>query len=700
MYIPAILALTNILSSAPQIMAVRQAETTQNSIFIHAVHDRSKIAQQDTGLPPTKKLNINEAINKVKARAEQNHAAGNFKKEADDLAGLGKLYFIKSEARNGLVYLQSALEIHSRIDYPWGKCNALNYLGDSYKELGEYQKALEAYKQSISISQTLDKTKLNYIVLKGGIQGLALVNTDLGETKEVFNSYDKLIEMSKQYGYVQDQASLLDDIGVLYFSLGDNRKALDYFKAAIDLERSTKSPDPDSIGTVGSLKAVVEDFLYPSKELSARPKEPKNPAQQAPSDAVLIKAWQKSARQSRLEGDLTGELAALGVLFVAYHEGNNYPKMYDVSKRKLELQKSTEKKLGESESLIEIANVFNAWDRKQDALNSYNQALEIQRQLGVRPKEAQTLKAMGDLYQSMGAYPLSLESYNQALALYRDMGYLSEQNNVLNAIITVHSLMGDTTQSLNIAQNQLLPLAESTGSRFLKLNALYAISDLYEGVGDYEKALKLLKDSQNQGLLGAGDKDNQYRSFALFRFGSTYQAMKDYLKAQEAVEESIALSRKLGDQESEAYRLSQLGTVYSDWQKPKEAQKAYEQALPLFQKLQFRSDEAQTLALLASSQRRQGNLDPALKHIEAAIDIIEDIRQNVSSSDLRTSFLASKQGYYKLKIRVLMELHKQQPSKGYDALALETSERSRARSLLDLLAESRVNIRQGVAPDY
>jgi len=45
-----------------------------------------------------------------------------------------------------------------------------------------------------------------------------------------------------------------------------------------------------------------------------------------------------------------------------------------------------------------------------------------------------------------------------------------------------------------------------------------------------------------------------------------------------------------------------------------------------------------------------------------------------------------------------MRLHKQYPSKGYGAAALEASEKARARSLLDILAESHADIRQGVDP--
>jgi CHAT domain-containing protein len=79
--------------------------------------------------------------------------------------------------------------------------------------------------------------------------------------------------------------------------------------------------------------------------------------------------------------------------------------------------------------------------------------------------------------------------------------------------------------------------------------------------------------------------------------------------------------------------------------------------------------------------------------------LIEKIRSDLTGERGRTLFLSSKQDYYKLYINLLMQLHQKNPSDGYDAKALTVSERSRARSLLDLLTEANANIRQGVDPE-
>src|SRR5262249_29157105 len=57
---------------------------------------------------------------------------------------------------------------------------------------------------------------------------------------------------------------------------------------------------------------------------------------------------------------------------------------------------------------------------------------------------------------------------------------------------------------------------------------------------------------------------------------------------------------------------------------------------------------------------------------------------------------ASTQKEYEFYIDLLFDLHKLHPSDGFDALAFQASERARARSLLELLAEGHAEIREGV----
>ncbi len=112
-----------------------------------------------------------------------------------------------------------------------------------------------------------------------------------------------------------------------------------------------------------------------------------------------------------------------------------------------------------------------------------------------------------------------------------------------------------------------------------------------------------------------------------------------------------------------------------------------------------KAGEATTLSNLAFTKRSQGNLTEALTDIEAAITIIEDLRTKIDSEKLRQSYFAQNQDEYEFYIDLLMELHQQNPDKGYDKQAFNASERARARTLLEILAEANADIRSGIDPE-
>src|SRR5262249_24717122 len=93
-----------------------------------------------------------------------------------------------------------------------------------------------------------------------------------------------------------------------------------------------------------------------------------------------------------------------------------------------------------------------------------------------------------------------------------------------------------------------------------------------------------------------------------------------------------------------------------------------------------------------------GRLDEALGKLRASLALVEDLRDDVASLDLRASYLASIRERYELQVDLLTQLHARDAAGGYAALAFEAAEQARARSLLDSLADVHAEIRQGVDP--
>ena len=121
----------------------------------------------------------------------------------------------------------------------------------------------------------------------------------------------------------------------------------------------------------------------------------------------------------------------------------------------------------------------------------------------------------------------------------------------------------------------------------------------------------------------------------------------------------------------------------------------YQQALQMLdeaQALREQSGEIEDLAriqyLRARIYLRLNDLEKARSEIEKPIAIIESQRLRIAKFDSRAQYFASVHEYYSLYIQVLMALDKLHPDQKYAQLAFEAAERSKVRSLLDLLENS------------
>ena len=120
------------------------------------------------------------------------------------------------------------------------------------------------------------------------------------------------------------------------------------------------------------------------------------------------------------------------------------------------------------------------------------------------------------------------------------------------------------------------------------------------------------------------------------------------------------------------------------------------QSLEIFRSIEDPTRMADTLFSLARAQNQAGNLNDAQTSIEECIRLTEDFRSHAATNEMRDLYSANCHKYFGFYVDLLMRRHAAEPDKNYDALALQANERSRARGLLNLLAESNVDIREGI----
>jgi CHAT domain-containing protein len=171
--------------------------------------------------------------------------------------------------------------------------------------------------------------------------------------------------------------------------------------------------------------------------------------------------------------------------------------------------------------------------------------------------------------------------------------------------------------------------------------------------------------------------------------------MGDFDKALDACNSALPMHQNSGDRPSEASALSALGYTFEQMRDTQKSIQSREAALALYRQVSDAAGELLTLHALGQLALENGDLASARARLERAIEMTESLRVKVGSHQLRSSYMAGLQRVYETYVDLLMQMHNSEPGKGYEQTALQFSERARARSLLDLLAEARLQIRQG-----
>src|SRR5262249_30913201 len=126
------------------------------------------------------------------------------------------------------------------------------------------------------------------------------------------------------------------------------------------------------------------------------------------------------------------------------------------------------------------------------------------------------------------------------------------------------------------------------------------------------------------------------------------------------------------------------------------ALESFVQAIELSRRAWDRVGEARGLFGAARAFAGLGDLDGARSHAERALQVIESLRTEVQSQELRATYLASVHQYYELNVDILMRLRHVEPRGQLAAAAFRASERARARSLLESLSEAGVDLRENI----
>jgi CHAT domain-containing protein/uncharacterized protein HemY len=448
-----------------------------------------------------------------------------------------------------------------------------------------------------------------------------------------------------------------------------------------------------------------------------------------------LAAWQKLNRP-QVEGLMLLLIAADNV----ERDGRKSLAYYQ---RALPIFQSLGMKAEEARALNAAGLMSMSFGNYRDSRRYFEQALSLAGYF--QPKVVTMIVGnLGSSYFNIGESQKGMEYHLRSLA---DSRAANDQMNVLVALEKLSQqcyLMGESDKSLGYVNEGLLLARElkSSGSHPAqrRLSAsegilLGVLGNLHREAGDYEKAVEILQQSIALHREAGNAVNAANRTLDL---GNLYLSQGKAQLALELFSQALTSLQKASEISAEAHAQSMIGRAHSDLGDYQQALDALSRALAIIRANDIRSEEWPTLINLADVAERMGDgrkagalLDEALsvsrkmaspdgaaaaltrlarlarkggdfnqarQYFEASLRVSEERRFRFGLGRLKDSFGAGEQNLYEEFIGLLMQLHETNPQAGNDRIAFETSERARARGLLDLLAESRAEIRQGADP--
>ncbi|MBE9115125.1 tetratricopeptide repeat protein [Lusitaniella coriacea LEGE 07157] len=629
---------------------------------------------------------------------------GDNRREASTLFTLGNTYFETLERpEEALIFYDRAILIYQEIDDFSQEVFALRTVGKLYYEIGNKDEALEVFNRAGKVYQENgDRAQELKILIEIGRD-----YNQLEDKATALEFYLRAIPLARQLEDYKKEAHTLRTIGTLYYELENPSKAIATFNRArnVYLENSDRAgaawtlyETGKSYETLGDLKNAIASYqqaraLYEQEENAPFREE------------RMLDSLMRLGRLYSYTGELQKALDFCDRSLIA---AQNFPESkivarsemfrkvgklcYQIGDREKALASFEQywkiyQKLGrdrEVVSLVRIGKDYVELGDSEQALAFFERARKVYQDSNLTEGEANLLGQIGQIYGYLGDNGRAVEFYNQELAVARKIGDLNQEAIALAHLGDLYAEFEDVEKALPF-YNQALEIYRKLGNHREEAKILNAIAMLYKQLEKPEKALefhqKSLKISQENDLVD--------RASTTRKIGQLYYQLGDLENALDFFKQTLQPTER-----KNAAVYTDLGKVYAELGEVEKARELFDKSLSLNHR--YSEIQAENLFGIAVVERKLGHFDSALSQIEDAIALIEKERASKQSQGERQTFFATKQNYYEFYIDLLMELHQQHPNKGYDAQALHLNERSRARSLLELLAESNADIRKGI----
>jgi len=455
-------------------------------------------------------------------------------------------------------------------------------------------------------------------------------------------SHDRLLE-----------GKVLNVLGLLNWDLGAFEEAREFFRQGSEIA--------DAMGDKRLAGAILNNLSLVDDE--------QGDYLTSLSQYQRVLEYYEAADFPRGRGDTLGNIGGVKLLLGRYAEALDY------YRQALAVSESLDSTIAKSQDHGNIGLSLLGLGRVDEAMDQLQQAISLADGAGMEQDRAFWLRASGNANLRFGRYDLGLQQFQAALEIYERIGSGTERVEALNDMGSLHQSLGDPAGAESYYQ-QAMDLARDIGlARGVTLNQV-ALGDVQRYQGNTERASALYGEAAQR---AAESGEMSLWISALLRQSQLDLTMQHTGSASELAIQAQSLATETGS----PVLLAQALVTLADAKRQDPAQinaalAGYTRALEILDKspdadLAWRAHYGKGLALDAAGQRGE-----AISALYAAIEIIENVRDQLLQDRFRA-------GYIQDKYQVYVDLVRLQLEAGQNEEAFNTAERLRSRSYRELL---------------
>jgi CHAT domain-containing protein len=471
-----------------------------------------------------------------------------------------------------------------------------------------------------------------------------------GEFEKSITLLEELLSTAKKINDEEKECEILSRLGLLYWNIGNLNQSSNYYKQALHIAEkiSLKSKQQEC-------KTAIKIF-----NLYSDGKKFRSSGQYQQS----IKSFQDAIYSAKESGSREHEVKCLRQLSATYWNLNNLSEFLNLNVEALKIAQELNHKKEEERCLLNIGVYYDKNDNYSNALNYYHRALRISQSfLSNEFTDPDLLNNIGVIYINIGNYEKALDYLKETIKIDRQLkDYISISKDLIN--------IGSAYRKKGL----------ESGNK----------DDFYEALDYYSECLQLIEKIQ----------DEKTEIQVLNNIGAVYSDLENHPEAFKYFQLGYKKAEKIEDKESMGMILNNIGIVHFNLGNFEESTKYYQKAIDLALDIKGGQILWEAYLELANAYVKQNKLQEALKSYKDSISIIEDIRSEIKLEELKASYLGTDKriaAYHNL-IDLLVTLHKDNPDERYDIEAFNYLERAKARSFLDRLELSKVDISRSVDP--